>query len=1166
MAADERPSLDSVFCAAIELASAEERERYIARACRDDAELKERVERLVDAHFAAGCFLESPATAAAAAVGKLLTVRAGTVIGPYTLLEQIGEGGFGMVFLAEQTQPLRRKVALKVLRPGVDTRQVIARFEAERQALALMDHPNIAKVFDAGATGIKDEAGSLKDEKECSNLPGSSFLVLPSCFSGRPYFVMELVRGVPITQFCDENRLSVRERLELFVPVCQAVQHAHQKGVIHRDLKPSNVLVDLRDGTAVPKIIDFGIAKAVGQEQRLTEKTLVTGFAQFLGTPMYMSPEQAGLDGLDVDTRSDLYSLGVLLYELLTSTTPFEKERLRQANFDAVLRIIREEETPWPSARVSTVLHVDATVARQRQLDPARLKRMLRGELDWILVKALEKDRTRRYATAQELVADLRRYLDDEPTLARPPTLRRRAAKWARRHRSTATAAAIFLVLGVLGLAVSVLLLAREQAKTARARDQALDRERALRQVLYAQDMSLAQRAFHDGDSEQLRALLERHRPAAGQNDPRGFEWYYLLRRYKDRPRLAAAVKAHDGEAYCVVYAPDGQSVASGGQDGAIRIWDTEMLRPLLEWPSGQKEVNEVVFTPDGQTMASAGDDGTVCLWDARTGRRRAVLDPRAAGPGGLPTGKLPGEMSALALAPDGKTLAAGGATGWVWLWDVSTGARKAGRDLGLGAIHFLRFAPDGQTLACANESTGRIPLLRASDLEERSTFHHSLVSVESLAFSRDGRVLATGSHWSSKIVLWDMTKGFPLRVLEGRPARILSLAFSPDDSLLASGSRDGKVLVWDPTAGAVETFFEADGGTETETVWCVTFSPDGKRLASAQRDGSVRLWALRPRGHHRVIPVPRNGTEYAPVDWIAFSADGRALLAHTHMGRLERWDFDGSPAPTSLLHRAPRNAPPLNKGGSGGVGPAMKSLIAPAQARSGRIVTFDASSQLFRVRDPVAGLEFTCRPPILDLGHVAISADGKRVAFSTGTAPTVIWVWQVGSAQARELARLSDRCPCLAFAPDGETVAAADSTRIVLLDVAGRCPQRYLDGHRKQVYCVAYSPDGRLLAAGGWDMSVRIWEVATGYQRSCLWRHRLEVGAVAFSPDGNTLASGDGEVVLWNVAQGQQLIVLEGNPGRISGLAFGPDGKTLAAGGFGGDPKGEINIWYGQD
>src|SRR5215831_18324915 len=404
--------IQSLFLEAIEVADPAVRASLLARACGEDAGLRQRVEALLEAHEQPGSFLEEASPALVATADEALTERPGTVIGPYKLLEQIGEGGFGVVFMAEQQRPVRRKVALKVLKPGMDTRQVVARFEAERQALALMDHPNIAHVFDGGATA-----------------------------SGRPYFVMELVRGVPITRFCDENHLPVHERLGLFVDVCQAVQHAHQKGIIHRDLKPSNVLVTLHDDKPVVKVIDFGIAKATGQQ--LTDKTVCTGFAQMVGTPLYMSPEQAGLSGLDVDTRSDIYSLGLLLYELLTGTTPFDKERLQQAGFDEIRRIIREEEPTRPSTRISTLGPSAPLVCANRRSDPRRLSRLFRGELDCIVLKALEKDRRRRYDTASAFALDVQRYLNDEAVHACPPTAGYRLRKFLRRYKGMVLTASL---------------------------------------------------------------------------------------------------------------------------------------------------------------------------------------------------------------------------------------------------------------------------------------------------------------------------------------------------------------------------------------------------------------------------------------------------------------------------------------------------------------------------------------------------------------------------------------------------------------------------------------------------------------------------------------------------------------------------------------------------
>src|SRR5215471_12217673 len=422
---------NDVFLGAAEVESPAERRLFLDQQCGDDAGLRAQVEALLTASAKVGSFLNKPAVQAPPGTrGTVdyvpIAERPGTVIGPYKLMEKIGEGGFGLVFVAEQVEPVRRKVALKVIKPGMDSRQVIARFEAERQALALMDHPNIARVFDAGATD-----------------------------SGRPYFVMELVRGIPITEYCDQNQLTPRERLELFVSVCQAIQHAHQKGIIHRDVKPSNVLVTSHDGKPVAKVIDFGVAKAINQQ--LTDRTIYTQFAQMIGTPLYMSPEQAEMSGLDIDTRSDIYSLGVLLYELLTGTTPLQRRHFAEAAYDEIRRLIREEEPPKPSQRLSTSDTLPS-IAACRKMEPAHLSKLVRGDLDWITMKALEKDRTRRYETANGLAMDVQRYLADEPVEACPPSVGYRLRKLARRNRAalaTMVLVAAAMLTTVAGLAVS---------------------------------------------------------------------------------------------------------------------------------------------------------------------------------------------------------------------------------------------------------------------------------------------------------------------------------------------------------------------------------------------------------------------------------------------------------------------------------------------------------------------------------------------------------------------------------------------------------------------------------------------------------------------------------------------------------------------------------------
>jgi serine/threonine protein kinase len=507
-----------IFLEAVEHHDCGRRADFVREVAAGDPLLLQRVDALLKAHGEPNHLLDGDRLVPAGDLPQPAE-GPGTEIGPYKLLEQIGEGGMGLVFMAEQARPVRRKVALKVVKPGMDTRQVVARFEAERQALALMDHANIARVFDAGATA-----------------------------SGRPYFVMELVRGVPITDFCDQRRLTTRGRLELFIPVCQAVQHAHHKGVIHRDLKPSNVLVTLHDTVAVPKVIDFGIAKATAGP--LTERTLFTHFAQVVGTPLYMSPEQAEMSGLDVDTRSDVYSLGVLLYELLTGTTPFEARTLKKVGLDEMRRIIREEEPPAPSRRLSTLdARACATVSERRGVDGRRLGQTLRGELDWVVMRALEKNRTRRYESAGALAADVQRYLADEAVAACPPSAGYRVRKYVRRNRRALLTAGV-LVVGLVGAAV----VSAWQAVVARdAQHQAeADRDRAQTAELIAREVS----NFLQDD-----LLRQAGSPPQEDGQPVGIPDLTVrealdrasakvAERFGDRPLVEAAIRMAIGEAY----------------------------------------------------------------------------------------------------------------------------------------------------------------------------------------------------------------------------------------------------------------------------------------------------------------------------------------------------------------------------------------------------------------------------------------------------------------------------------------------------------------------------------------------------------------------------------------------------------------------------------------
>jgi WD40 repeat protein/serine/threonine protein kinase len=1097
----------------------EQWDRYLAEACDTDAELHRQVAHLLQVHREAGSFLEHPAAgpeAGGAAPPGTELYAAGrregpdSVIGPYKLLQEIGEGGMGTVYMAQQSRPVKRLVALKLIKPGMDSRQVVLRFEAERQALALMDHQNIARVFDAGATE-----------------------------SGRPYFVMELVKGVPLTKYCDEHRLTPRQRLELFIPVCQAIQHAHQKGIIHRDVKPTNVLVALYDGKPVPKVIDFGVAKAAGQP--LTERTLVTGFGAVVGTLEYMSPEQSELNQLDIDTRSDIYSLGVVLYELLTGSTPLDKKRLRQAAFAEVLRIIREEEPQKPSTRLSKSTDSLPSVSAQRHTEPAKLTRLVRGELDWIVMKALEKDRNRRYESASALAGDVQRYLNDEAVLACPPSAWYRFRKFARRNKAalvTATAVAAAIVLTLAGLAVNTILIAREQRVTAKALtaeskakvelEEAVERER---REAYFQRITVAHRELStDHLAAALRAL------EACPEDLRGWEWHYLMRLCKVEPLVFRDKTEVNG----VAFSSDGEFLASAGEDGAVRIWNSRTGDVVKTFNTGTGSVVSVAFHRDGKHLAFV------------KARQVKVLD-------------------------------------WTTCEEVVIGPCDAIRQF--GTAYVVAFSPDGRQLAAGSDG-----VVRVWDWENRRLLHtfpgHEHHSI-SVAFSRDSRHLATGS-WQEGPRLWDLTTGGqPLRTFAGHTHPISALAFSPDGSRLASAGFDRKVKVWDSTTGRLVQPFPHTGNVDcvafspdgrylasagedkTVRIWdpetgrevlslrghtdpcgCVTFSPDGRRLASASKDRTIRIWDATPLGGdegQEMLTFPRQDHE---IRCVAFSPDGR-WIASAGMGTdVTIWDAATCRVSAELTVDTPivfclawhPDSRRLACGGSDGRQSTVKVwdvrnrreafplpagqeyfTVAFSADADGRYLVTGRLNGSVQVWDARTGQEVvTLGTHNQEIRDVVLSCDGRHLASaSTGG---VVKLWDATRLNAKQEARLTLRARIprtswnLAFSPDGQRLATGgENNTVKIWDVdTGEELQPPLEGHSGEVYTVAFSPDaeGRWIASAGEDSTVKVWDSHTGKLLRSFRGHTSLVSSVAFSPDGRRLVSGsrDTTIKAWDL------------------------------------------------
>jgi WD40 repeat protein/serine/threonine protein kinase len=1053
-------------------------------------ELADRIRELFPAMLA----MEQPGFGATVDVGPSAE-RVGAIIGRYKLLERIGEGGFGVVYMAEQQHPVRRKVALKVIKPGFDTRQVIARFEAERQALALMDHENIARVLDAGATD-----------------------------SGRPYFVMELVRGVPITEFCDHNELPPRERLELFIQVCRAVQHAHTKGIIHRDIKPTNVLVTLHDGEPVPKVIDFGVAKATGQQ--LTEKTLFTNFAQMVGTPLYMSPEQAEMTSVDVDTRSDVYSLGVLLYELLTGTTPLDKERLKRAAFDEVRRIIREDEPPRPSTRLSSMGEQARSISAQRKSDPKRLGQLVRGELDWIVMKALEKERARRYETPNALARDVERYLRDEAVEACPPSALYRFRKFARRRKGLLSAMA--------GTAILILASAGMLAVSNVRVSKALERER---RNSYDERISLANREWTANNLSRMEELLDEC-----PDDLQGWEWHYLKRlRYS-----ALRPLVHDSPVLGAAFSPDGQYLATATVAGVLRLWQTKNGHECRRWPAHQVAAHGLAISLDGRYLASGGVDGMVKVWEMKNLLRGEFSDP-------LLELKQDSAVRNIAFSPDsGRLAVASGRApkkiGGVKVWNMNTGRDELTVPFST-QVNCVQFSSDGRQIAAVADS---LTLWDARTGQRLFTCRDPDGVLEGVAFSPDGRRLATvggliGVHPNREVMIWDARTGREIQRLSGHVGGLRSVAFSPDGSRLASCGVDQTIKLWDTASG--EEVFTLRG--HLDNVFTVAFSADGNQLVSAGVDKTVRIWDATPlEGKPTSDHLTLRGHTGAVTDVAFHPTDANTLVSAGVDGTVRVWNAR-SDEELDILRVPP--------------GWILKVAYSP-DGHKLAVESMDLARAITTIWDTAATAdptnEFRSQTGV-DM-CMAFSPDGQYVASGGMASENMVYDVRIRNVATGELTSVvpNHQWPInsVAFSPDGRYVVSGSSDSSVRICdwKTGELLPPLQPEHAARVADVAFSRDGEWLASASWDRTIKVWNTSTWELLYNLPDPTGGALCVAFGPDRRVVwGSTDGTVKIWD-GPGAELQVLRGHTSWVDAVSVNDNGERIASASL----DGSIKVW----
>jgi eukaryotic-like serine/threonine-protein kinase len=1131
------PNLMTIFAEALERTDPAARAAYLDGACGDDAALCRRIEALLAAHDGAGRFLEGDPTGTseptaretlgatrasdaetilpsglATSVYRPDSTFAGTpqadrprglvagqvIAGRYTLLEVLGEGGMGTVYRAGQTEPVKRQVALKLIKIGMDSRAVLARFDAERQALALMDHPNIARVYDGGTTA-----------------------------AGQPFFVMELVSGVPITEYCDRERISVRARLELFVSVCQAVQHAHQKGIIHRDLKPGNVLVTEVDGRPTPKVIDFGVAKAT--EFKLTDQSLADAGA-IVGTPTYMSPEQADPSSMDIDTRTDVYALGVILYELLAGSPPIDAKQFKHGAILEMLLMVLEIEPPSPSTRVSTAEALPS-IAASRGIEPEQLKRALRGDLDWIVMKALEKDRARRYETANGFAADVLRHLAYEPVLAAPPSRAYRLRRFVRKHRAAVVAVSLVVLALVGGIAGTTWGLIRadirraeaERARAAEAervkeRDEAVKvsdaRADELKYRLGISEFLLASEAYKDGDVILAADRLDKVPPAQ-----RCWEWSYLKRLTRGGLFTLYGHTDHVTEAK---FSPDGSRIVTGSADRTARVWDARTGTNLLELKGHHGKVVSATFSPDGTRVVTGSLDRTAKIWDAKSGT--LVLDLKG----------HTSPLSGAAFSRDGSRIVTGSWDSTARVWDARAGTTLLELKGHTGAVLSAAFSPDGSRIV----TSGNFGLAKVWDARAGTTLLElkggNIGQVWSATFSPDGLRIVTGGL-DRTVRVWDAQAGTLLLELKGHTYIVNSAMFSPDGSRIMTASDDRTARVWDSRSGTL--LLELKG--HTGEVTSASFSPDGERVVTCSWDRTVKIWDARTETAPLVLKGQRSAV------WSAsFSPDGARIVTASRSYERTARVWDARSGMTLLELRGHSN-----------------DLLSAAFSPDGMRIVTCGGDRTAKVWDARSGTTLiVLRAQVGDMESAAFSPDGTRIVTGGGSRnrPGEAKVWDARTGNPLlELKGHTGAVLSAAFSPHGSRIVTGSVDRTARVwDARSGTTLLELKGHTGAVQSATFSPDGTRIVTGGVDPMAKVWDARNGALLLDMRGPNQDVKSATFSPDGlRIVTSGGGpgiqlgHATVWDAQTGTPLFELKGHTLRLASAAFSQDGSRIVTG-----------------